>query len=131
MEDWPWAHLDLAKLPSAVEDAPPFSATDVLGERLASEVNASEVSFLIADFSGHALIRLGHAGKSATMRTQGAETAARVPLGRALPGARWPLRRSSSKRAGTGPACSRRSPTVAKPSACSSSCSTRRRATEC
>jgi serine phosphatase RsbU (regulator of sigma subunit) len=89
MEDWPSAHLDLAKLLSAVEDAPPFSAADVLGERLASELNAREVSFLIADFSGHALIRLGHAGRNATTRTQGEETADRVPLaedsaGRAL-----------------------------------------------
>ena len=62
MQDHPSARLDLTKLLSAVEDAPPFSAADVLGERLASELDAREVSFLIADFSGHALIRLGHAG---------------------------------------------------------------------
>src|SRR5690242_1885979 len=72
--------FDLGKLLSAVEDAPPFSATDVLGERLASELDAREVSFLIADFSGHALIRLGHAGSAAATRTQGEETAERVPL---------------------------------------------------
>jgi len=47
------------------------------------------VSFLIADFSGQALIRLGHAGSGAASRTQGRETAERVPLtgtphGRAL-----------------------------------------------
>jgi hypothetical protein len=47
----------------------------VLGERLASDLDAREVSFLIADFSGHALIRLGHAGSDATMRTKGEETA--------------------------------------------------------
>jgi serine phosphatase RsbU (regulator of sigma subunit) len=83
------ARLDLTKLLSAVEDAPPFSAADVLGERLASELDAREVSFLIADFSGHALIRLGHSGDSEATRTQGDETALRVPLigtppGRAL-----------------------------------------------
>jgi serine phosphatase RsbU (regulator of sigma subunit) len=83
------ARLDVTKLLSAVEDAPPFSAADVLGERLASELDAREVSFLIADFSGHALIRLGHSSDSAATRTQGAETAVRVPLigtlaGRAL-----------------------------------------------
>ena len=58
----------------------------MLGERLASELNAREVSFLIADFSGHALIRLGHAGSNATMRTQGEETAERVPLVESSPG---------------------------------------------
>ena len=55
MQDDPLPRLDLAKLLAAVEDAPPFSAADVLGERLASELDAREVSFLIADFSGHAL----------------------------------------------------------------------------
>jgi Stage II sporulation protein E (SpoIIE) len=38
------------------------------------------VAFLIADFSGHALIRLGHSGSGADTRTQGDETAERVPL---------------------------------------------------
>ena len=78
--------LDFAKLLSAVEDAPPFSAADVLGERLASKLDAREVSFLIADFSGHALIRLGHAGSAAASRTQGEETAERVPLVGSRPG---------------------------------------------
>ena len=79
------ARLDLARLLSAVEDAPPFSAADVLGERLASEMDAREVAFLIADFSGHALIRLGHSGGTAA-RTQGEETAERVPLAGSAPG---------------------------------------------
>jgi serine phosphatase RsbU (regulator of sigma subunit) len=83
------ARLDVTKLLTAVEDAPPFSAADVLGDRLAAELDAREVSFLIADFSGHALIRLGHSGDAAATRTQGEETAVRVPLlgssaGRAL-----------------------------------------------
>ena len=78
--------LDLARLLSAVEDAPPFSAADVLGERLASELDAREVAFLIADFSGHALIRLGHAGISTATRTQGEETAEQVPLTGSAPG---------------------------------------------
>ena len=89
MENHVAARLDLTTLLAAVEDAPPFSAADVLGERLAAELDAGEVSFLIADFSGHALIRLGHAGSSAATRAQGDETAERVPLigssaGRAL-----------------------------------------------
>jgi hypothetical protein len=86
MQEYPSAPLDVAKLLLAVEDAPPFSAADVLGERLASELDAREVSFLIADFSGHALIRLGHSGDSAPTRTQGDETAVRVPLLGSSPG---------------------------------------------
>src|SRR3954447_1631190 len=72
--------LGLGKLLAAVEDAPPFSASDVLGERLAAALGARGVAFLIADFSGHALIRLGHSGSAAATRTQGEETAERVPL---------------------------------------------------
>jgi serine phosphatase RsbU (regulator of sigma subunit) len=86
MQEHPSARLDVTKLLSAVEDAPPFSAADVLGERLASELDARDVSFLIADFSGHALIRLGHSGDGAATRTQGDETAVRVPLMGSSPG---------------------------------------------
>ena len=73
----------------AVENAPPVAAADVLGERLAATFGASEVSLLVADFSGRALIRLGHAGRDQDTRTQGRETADRVsllgtPQGRAL-----------------------------------------------
>jgi serine phosphatase RsbU (regulator of sigma subunit) len=80
MEDHSSARLDLRRLLAAVEDAPPFSASDVVGQRLASALGAREVSFLIADYSGHALVRLGHAASSAATRTQGDETAERVPL---------------------------------------------------
>ncbi|MDA0137256.1 hypothetical protein OJ962_07105 [Solirubrobacter sp. CPCC 204708] len=38
------------------------------------------MSFLIADFSGQALVRLGHASSEAADRTQGRETAERLPL---------------------------------------------------
>jgi serine phosphatase RsbU (regulator of sigma subunit) len=83
------SRLDLAALLAAVEDAPPVAAADVLGERLADALGALQVNFLIADFSGGALIRLGHAGSRAPTRAQGRETAERVPLadsphGRAL-----------------------------------------------
>jgi serine phosphatase RsbU (regulator of sigma subunit) len=85
------SRLDLAGLLAAVEDAPPVAATDVLGERLRDALGALEVTFLIADFSGGALIRLGHAGDGSATRTQGRETAERIPLadtphGRALAG---------------------------------------------
>ena len=86
MQGDPLPRLDLAGLLVAVEDAPPFSAADVLGDRLASELDARDVSFLIADFSGHALVRLGHANSSAATRTQGDETAERVSLVDGSPG---------------------------------------------
>ena len=74
--------LDLAQLLGAVENAPPVAAADVVGQRLAEALGATEVAFLIADFSGHALVRLGHYGHdaSASTRTRGDETADRVPL---------------------------------------------------
>ena len=89
MTDSRAGRLDLAKLLLAVENAPPVAAADVLGKWLAEALDASEVSFLIADLSGRALIRLGHAGVHAGVRTLGQETAERVPLegsahGRAL-----------------------------------------------
>src|SRR5687768_2207484 len=85
------ARLDLAGLLAAVENASPVAAADVLAERLTDALGASEVSFLVADFSGRALVRLGHADSAAASRTQGRETAERVPLlgsphGRALAG---------------------------------------------
>ncbi|MDX6573313.1 MAG: hypothetical protein QOC86_2469 [Gaiellales bacterium] len=83
------ARLNLADLLAAVEDAPPVAAADAVAAGLALAVGASDVAFLIADFSGQALIRLGHAGSERGIRTQGRETAESVPLvgtphGRAL-----------------------------------------------
>ena len=85
------ARLDFEGLLAAVENASPVAAADVLAERLTDALGASEVSFLVADFSGRALVRLGHAASAAASRTQGRETAERVPLvggphGRALAG---------------------------------------------
>jgi serine phosphatase RsbU (regulator of sigma subunit) len=86
----PSGRLDLGALLAGVEDAPPVAAIDVLAERLAEALGAREVAFLIADFSGQALIRLGHGGGAArATRTSGRETAERValsgtPQGRAL-----------------------------------------------
>ncbi|HEU4974121.1 MAG TPA: PP2C family protein-serine/threonine phosphatase [Baekduia sp.] len=89
MRDCEAGRMDLGALLGAVEDASPVAAADVLGQQLATSIGATEVTFLIADFSGQALIRLGHAGTAAATRTQGRETAERVPLsdgphGRAL-----------------------------------------------
>ncbi|HEU4974174.1 MAG TPA: PP2C family protein-serine/threonine phosphatase [Baekduia sp.] len=89
MANPPLTRLDLGALLAAVEDAPPVAAVDVLGERLAGRLGARKLSFLIADFSGRALTRLGHAASDAATRAQGRETAERValagsPHGRAL-----------------------------------------------
>jgi serine phosphatase RsbU (regulator of sigma subunit) len=48
---------DLRALLDAVEAAPPVDAVDVLARELARMVNAVDVSFLIADFSGDAALR--------------------------------------------------------------------------
>ena len=82
--------LDLARLLSAVEDAPPVAAADVLGEQLADTLGATDVAFLIADFSGEALIRLGQSGSDGG-RSRRSEAAQRVslaeaPYGRVLAG---------------------------------------------
>src|SRR6478609_2989206 len=81
--------LNLNLLLAAVEAAPPVAAVDVLAGALAEAIGAREVSFLIADFSGRSLIRLGDSGGMGALRLQGRETAERVPLvgtphGRAL-----------------------------------------------
>jgi serine phosphatase RsbU (regulator of sigma subunit) len=81
--------LDLGKLLAAVEAAPPVAAADVLGGWLEQSLGAFDVSLLVVDFSGRALVRLGHAGIRGADRAQGRETAEQVPLaegahGRAL-----------------------------------------------
>jgi serine phosphatase RsbU (regulator of sigma subunit) len=48
---------DLRALLDAVEAAPPVDAVDVLARELARMVDAVDVSFLIADFSGDAVLR--------------------------------------------------------------------------
>jgi len=83
------ADLDVGRLLAAVEDAAPVAAADVVGTILMESVGATDVAFLIADFSGDALIRLGHGTSAGAQRTQGQETAVHVPLagtahGRAL-----------------------------------------------
>jgi serine phosphatase RsbU (regulator of sigma subunit) len=52
--------VDLHTLLSAVEDAPPINAVDVLAAELAAMVDARHVSLLIANFSGTAVNRLSH-----------------------------------------------------------------------
>lgn len=50
--------IDLGALLEAIEAAPPTAATAVLSEVLGEAFGATEVCFLIADFSGRSLIRV-------------------------------------------------------------------------
>ena len=72
--------LDIGRLLEAVEAAPPVSAADVAGAVLGKMFGAVEVSFLIADYSGDSLIRLGHTSPEGATRRTGRETAERVAL---------------------------------------------------
>jgi serine phosphatase RsbU (regulator of sigma subunit) len=83
--------LDIGVLLEAVEAAPPVAAAEVAGSALGEMFGAVEVSFLIADYSGDSLIRLGHSSRGTVTRRVGRETADRValagtPQGRALAG---------------------------------------------
>ena len=72
--------LDLADLLAAVENAAPVAAADVVGQHLARAMDASEVSFLIADFSGDLLMRLSH-DETLPASSRDRDVAERVPLG--------------------------------------------------
>jgi hypothetical protein len=68
----------LRTLLNEVESASPVEAVEVVADELAATFGAREVSFLIADFSGRAVFRMGRAAASRTgTRFPGAE---QVPL---------------------------------------------------
>ena len=52
--------LDVKTLLASVEAAPPIDAAEVVAAALTDALEARDVSFLIADYSGRALIRLSH-----------------------------------------------------------------------
>jgi hypothetical protein len=60
MPDQVGGHLDLRSLLAAVEAAPPVAAVDVFAAELRDRLGAEEVSFLISDFNGSALVRMSH-----------------------------------------------------------------------
>ena len=73
--------LDLSELLAAAEAAPPVAVVDAVGEVLAEMLGAQHESFLIADYSGESLIRLGHvAGRRFGAQRASHETAERVSL---------------------------------------------------
>ena len=61
MSDQQRPRTDLRALLESVEAAPPTAAIEVVTHELAVMVGARAVSFLIADFSGHAVVRFGRA----------------------------------------------------------------------
>ena len=79
--------LNLSELLAAVEAAPPIAAAEVIGAALADAIDARDVSFLIADFSGQSLVRLSHVARGGgALGRERAETVRMVgtPHGRAL-----------------------------------------------
>ncbi|MEA2493119.1 MAG: hypothetical protein QOJ29_1030 [Thermoleophilaceae bacterium] len=81
--------LDMDVLLAAVEAAPPVAAAEVIGAALAETLDAQDVSFLIADFSGQSLIRLSHVDRGSSRGTLARERSEMVPMsgtahGRAL-----------------------------------------------
>ena len=83
------ARLSVGRLLAAAEAAAPVEAVAAVADALAGLVGAEDVSFLISDFSGDSLIRLGHSQGARATRRKGPETGDRVaregtPHGRAL-----------------------------------------------
>src|SRR5215217_4525331 len=72
--------LNLNVLLSAVEAAPPVAAADVIGAALTETLGATDVSFLIADYSGRSLIRLAHVGAKGGHGSASRERTEVVPL---------------------------------------------------
>jgi serine phosphatase RsbU (regulator of sigma subunit) len=62
------------------EAAAPVGVVDAMAAALLEMLDAQDVSFLIADFSGRSLNRLGHTGVTSDPASRSEETAARVPI---------------------------------------------------
>lgn len=72
---------DLARVLAATESAAPVEAVDVVAVELGKHVAASAVSFLIADYSGNALVRLSRSRAGPGPQSHGGEdVATTVPL---------------------------------------------------
>ena len=81
MRDRDRPRAGLRALLERVEAGSPTDAVEVVAEEFAALVGARAVSFLIADFSGRALVRFGTPAPGVPdARRQGAEQAETVPL---------------------------------------------------
>src|SRR3954452_17950048 len=90
--------LDLRSLLTRAGAAAPVGVVDAMAAALLEMLDAREVSFLIADFSGRSLNRLGHTAASEEPGSRSEETSRRVmledtPYGAALAGQRSVLLR--------------------------------------
>jgi serine phosphatase RsbU (regulator of sigma subunit) len=72
--------LELRSLFTRAEAAAPVGVVDAMAAALLEMLDAREVSFLIADFSGRSLNRLGHTAASDEIGSRSAETSERVAL---------------------------------------------------
>jgi len=72
--------LELRSLLTRAEAAAPVGVVDAMAAALLEMLEAREVSFLIADFSGRSLNRLGHTAVSHEAGSRSEETAERVGL---------------------------------------------------
>jgi serine phosphatase RsbU (regulator of sigma subunit) len=72
--------IDVGALLEKVEAAAPIDAVEAVATALCEMVDAHSVTFLIADFSGRAVVQLTSAGRIEGARSHGAEQAETVPL---------------------------------------------------
>ena len=72
--------LDLRWLLTRAEAAAPVGVVDAMAAALLEMLDARDVSFLVADFSGRSLARLGRSVASSELGSRSEETSARVPL---------------------------------------------------
>src|SRR5919107_6316459 len=72
--------LDLRSLLERAEAAAPVGVVDAMAAALREMLGARDVSFLIADFSGRSLNRLGHTTATGELGSRSEETAGRVLL---------------------------------------------------
>jgi serine phosphatase RsbU (regulator of sigma subunit) len=80
MRDLEGPVIDVGALLERVEAAAPIDAVEAVAASLGEMVAATAVSFLIADFSGRAVVRLTADGAVAGARSQGVEQAETLPL---------------------------------------------------
>ena len=72
--------IDVGALLEKVEAAAPIDSVQAVATALRDMVDAHEVTFLIADFSGRAVVRLTSAGRVEGARSHGIEQAETLPL---------------------------------------------------
>src|SRR3954453_20535324 len=104
--------LDPRSLLTRAEAAAPVGVVDAMAAALLEMLDAREVSFLIADFSGRSLNRLGHTAASEEPGSRSEETSERVtledtPYGAALAGQRSVLLREGDDTRVLAPVTSR------------------------